>query len=75
MQTCIASRGAIDTKPLRVRLALGTDGRVTAATIPDPEHAAMLGKCVLPHLLQLRFSAGPRQDLVHAFAVAMEGTR
>ncbi len=74
IQTCIAGRGAIDTKPLRVRLALGTDGRVTAATIPDPEHAAMLGKCVLPHLLQLRFSAGPRQDLVHAFAVAMEGT-
>lgn len=75
MQTCIAGRGGLDPRALRVHLSLGTDGQVTAATIPDPEYAGMLGKCALPKLLQLRFSAGPRQDLVHAFPVAVGGSR
>jgi len=69
IQACIAGRGALDRRPLHVRMSLGTDGRVTGASIPDPAHADMLGKCVVPRLLQLRFAAGPRQALVHAFAV------
>jgi len=69
MQACIAGRGALDRRPLTVRLSLGTDGRVTGASIPDREHTDMLGRCALPRLLQLRFTPGPRQDLVHSFPV------
>jgi hypothetical protein len=69
IRACIASRGALDRRPLHVRMSLGTDGRVSDASIPDPAHADMLGKCVVPRLLQLRFAAGPRQELTHAFTL------